>query len=174
MICPVRHSSVSYAAVCWRWCPELERLRLSSVDPVEIDEDIWRLLENEPRFMPYLHLSLQAGSDMILKRMKRRHLVADAASVIERARSIRPGIGIGADLIAGFPTEDEALFEETLSFLGQAALPYLHVFPYSARPGTPAAKMPGRTGRRTQGPRRSCPRSRRTVGAELFQEPAWP
>ncbi|BCK75348.1 tRNA 2-methylthioadenosine synthase MiaB [Acetobacter aceti NRIC 0242] len=122
--------------------PELERLRLSSVDPVEIDEDIWRLLENEPRFMPYLHLSLQAGSDMILKRMKRRHLVADAASVIERARSIRPKIGIGADLIAGFPTEDEVLFEETLSFLEQAALPYLHVFPYSARPGTPAAKMP--------------------------------
>ncbi|NHO33825.1 tRNA (N(6)-L-threonylcarbamoyladenosine(37)-C(2))-methylthiotransferase MtaB [Acetobacter fallax] len=122
--------------------PELERLRLSSVDPVEIDEDIWRLLENEERFMPYLHLSLQAGSDMILKRMKRRHLVADAAAVIDRARAIRPEIGIGADLIAGFPTEDEALFEETLSFLEQAALPYLHVFPYSARPDTPAARMP--------------------------------
>ncbi|NHN85635.1 tRNA (N(6)-L-threonylcarbamoyladenosine(37)-C(2))-methylthiotransferase MtaB [Acetobacter musti] len=122
--------------------PELERLRLSSVDPVEIDEDIWRLLEAEDRFMPYLHLSLQAGSDMILKRMKRRHLVADAAAVIDRARSIRPEIGIGADLIAGFPTEDEILFEETLSFLEQAALPYLHVFPYSARPDTPAARMP--------------------------------
>ncbi|GBQ24204.1 tRNA 2-methylthioadenosine synthase MiaB [Acetobacter estunensis NRIC 0472] len=122
--------------------PELERLRLSSVDPVEIDEDVWRLLEHEPRFMPYLHLSLQAGSDMILKRMKRRHLVADAAAVIERARSIRPQIGLGADLIAGFPTEDEALFEETLAFLAQVAIPYLHVFPYSARPGTPAARMP--------------------------------
>ncbi|GBR01153.1 tRNA 2-methylthioadenosine synthase MiaB [Acetobacter oeni LMG 21952] len=122
--------------------PELERLRLSSVDPVEIDEGIWRLLENENRFMPYLHLSLQAGSDMILKRMKRRHLVADAAAVIDRARSIRPEIGIGADLIAGFPTEDEPLFEETVAFLEQAALPYLHVFPYSARPDTPAARMP--------------------------------
>lgn len=122
--------------------PELERLRLSSVDPVEIDEDIWRLLENEPRFMPYLHLSLQAGSDMILKRMKRRHLVADAAAVIARARAINPAIGLGADLIAGFPTEDETLFAETLGFLESAAIPYLHVFPYSARPDTPAAKMP--------------------------------
>lgn len=122
--------------------PELDRLRLSSVDPVEIDDDIWRLLENEPRFMPYLHLSLQAGSDMILKRMKRRHLVADALAVIERARSLRPETGIGADLIAGFPTEDETLFEETLTFLEQAQIPWLHVFPYSARPGTPAAKMP--------------------------------
>ncbi|GBQ88963.1 tRNA 2-methylthioadenosine synthase MiaB [Acetobacter nitrogenifigens DSM 23921 = NBRC 105050] len=122
--------------------PELERLRLSSVDPVEIDDDIWRLLESEPRFMPYLHLSLQAGSDMILKRMKRRHLVEDAARVIERARAIRPRIGIGADLIAGFPTEDDVLFEETLAFVEQASLPFLHVFPYSARPGTPAARMP--------------------------------
>ncbi|NLI27929.1 MAG: tRNA (N(6)-L-threonylcarbamoyladenosine(37)-C(2))-methylthiotransferase MtaB [Acetobacter sp.] len=122
--------------------PDLERLRLSSVDPVEIDEDIWRLLENEPRFMPYLHLSLQAGSDMILKRMKRRHLTADARSVIERARAIRPDIGIGADVIAGFPTEDETLFSETLNFITETAPVYLHVFPYSSRPGTPAARMP--------------------------------
>ncbi|MCH4023103.1 MAG: tRNA (N(6)-L-threonylcarbamoyladenosine(37)-C(2))-methylthiotransferase MtaB [Acetobacter sp.] len=122
--------------------PDLERLRLSSVDPVEIDEDIWRLLENEPRFMPYLHLSLQAGSDMILKRMKRRHLTADARSVIERARAIRPDIGIGADVIAGFPTEDETLFSETLNFIAETAPVYLHVFPYSSRPGTPAARMP--------------------------------
>ena len=124
-----------------RLVPELERMRLSSVDPVEIDEDIWQLLAEEPRFMPYLHLSLQAGSDLILKRMKRRHLVADAARVVERARGLRPDIGIGADIIAGFPTEDDALFEETRSFLAQQALPYLHVFPYSERPGTPAARM---------------------------------
>ncbi|GAB30732.1 tRNA 2-methylthioadenosine synthase MiaB [Acetobacter pasteurianus subsp. pasteurianus LMG 1262 = NBRC 106471] len=124
-----------------RLVPELERMRLSSVDPVEIDEDIWQLLAEEPRFMPYLHLSLQAGSDLILKRMKRRHLVADAARVVERARKLRPDIGIGADVIAGFPTEDETLFEETRSFLAQQALPYLHVFPYSERPGTPAARM---------------------------------
>lgn len=121
--------------------PQLERLRLSSVDPVEIDEDIWRLLEHEPRFMPYLHLSLQAGSDLILKRMKRRHLAEDAARVIERARKLRPDIGIGADVIAGFPTEDEALFEETRAFLAAQGVPYLHVFPYSERPGTPAARM---------------------------------
>ncbi len=124
-----------------RLVPELERMRLSSVDPVEIDEDIWQLLAEEPRFMPYLHLSLQAGSDLILKRMKRRHLVADAARVVERARGLRPDIGIGADIIAGFPTENDALFEETRSFLAQQALPYLHVFPYSERPGTPAARM---------------------------------
>ncbi|GBQ44882.1 tRNA (N(6)-L-threonylcarbamoyladenosine(37)-C(2))-methylthiotransferase MtaB [Komagataeibacter sucrofermentans] len=122
--------------------PELERLRLSSVDPVEIDEDIWKLLEGEPRFMPYLHLSLQAGSDIILKRMKRRHLTADAAAVVARARALRPDIGIGADIIAGFPTEDDALFEQTLEFVRDNALPYLHVFPYSERPGTPAARMP--------------------------------
>jgi len=122
--------------------PELERLRLSSVDPVEIDDDLWTLLGTEPRFMPYLHLSLQAGSDMILKRMKRRHGTADAAEVIRRARSLRPEIGIGADVIAGFPTETDALFEETLAFVRDHALPYLHVFPYSVRPGTPAARMP--------------------------------
>ncbi|MGO3517113.1 MAG: tRNA (N(6)-L-threonylcarbamoyladenosine(37)-C(2))-methylthiotransferase MtaB [Acetobacter cibinongensis] len=121
--------------------PQLERLRLSSVDPVEIDDDIWRLLENEPRFMPYLHLSLQAGSDLILKRMKRRHLAEDAARVIARARALRPGLGIGADVIAGFPTEDDTLFEETRSFLAEQGIPYLHVFPYSERPGTPAARM---------------------------------
>ena len=92
--------------------------------------------------MPHLHLSLQAGSDLILKRMKRRHLTADAFSVIERARSLRPGIAIGADLIAGFPTETDALFEETLAFVETAAMPFLHVFPYSERPGTPAARMP--------------------------------
>ena len=122
--------------------PELRRLRLSSLDPTEIDDDLWRLIESEARLMPHLHLSLQAGADLVLKRMKRRHSVADAAAVIRRARMLRPGIGIGADLIAGFPTEDEALFEQTLAFVREHAVPYLHVFPYSERPGTPAARMP--------------------------------
>ncbi|HEX2943438.1 MAG TPA: tRNA (N(6)-L-threonylcarbamoyladenosine(37)-C(2))-methylthiotransferase MtaB [Rhodopila sp.] len=122
--------------------PELPRLRLSSIDPAAIDADLWRLIAEEPRLMPHLHLSLQAGSDLILKRMRRRHLCADAMAVIRRARSLRPGIAIGADLIAGFPTETDALFAETLGFVREAALPYLHVFPYSERPGTPAARMP--------------------------------
>ncbi|MDE2580264.1 MAG: tRNA (N(6)-L-threonylcarbamoyladenosine(37)-C(2))-methylthiotransferase MtaB [Rhodospirillales bacterium] len=122
--------------------PELPRLRFSSLDPAAIDEALWTLLAEEPRMMPHLHLSLQSASDLVLKRMKRRHLAADARAVIARARALRPGIAIGADLIAGFPTETEALFGETLAFLRDAALPYLHVFPYSERPGTPAARMP--------------------------------
>ncbi len=122
--------------------PELQRLRLSSIDPAAIDDDLWRLIAEEPRLMPHLHLSLQAGSDMILKRMKRRHDRAQGLAVIARARALRPGIGIGADLIAGFPTETDALFEETLAMVQEAAIPFLHVFPYSERPGTPAARMP--------------------------------
>jgi len=122
--------------------PELKRLRLTSLDPAAIDDDLWRLVAGEPRLMPHLHLSLQAGSDLVLKRMKRRHSVADARAAIARARALRPGIAIGADLIAGFPTETEALFGETLDFVTQAELPFLHVFPYSERPGTPAARMP--------------------------------
>jgi threonylcarbamoyladenosine tRNA methylthiotransferase MtaB len=122
--------------------PELRRLRLSSLDPAAIDADIWRLLRDEERLMPHLHLSLQAGGDLILKRMKRRHSRADAAAAIRRARDLRPGIALGADLIAGFPTETEALFRETLDFVTDMELPYLHVFPYSERPGTPASRMP--------------------------------
>ena len=122
--------------------PELPRLRLSSLDPAALDPDIWRLLAEEPRLMPHLHLSLQAGSDLILKRMKRRHLRAGAMAAIAQARALRPGIAIGGDLIAGFPTETEALFRETLDFVAEAELPFLHVFPYSERPGTPAARMP--------------------------------
>ncbi len=122
--------------------PELPRLRLSSLDPAAIDDDLWRLLAEKPRFMPHLHLSLQAGSDLVLKRMRRRHGRADALAVIARARALRPGIAIGADLIAGFPTETDALFAETLAFVHEAAIPYVHVFPYSERPGTPAARMP--------------------------------
>lgn len=122
--------------------PELPRLRLSSLDPAAIDDDLWALLANEPRLMPHIHLSLQAASDVILKRMRRRHLSDGAFTVIEKARRLRPGVAIGADLIAGFPTETDRAFEETLHFIRDAAIPYLHVFPYSERPGTPAARMP--------------------------------
>ncbi len=122
--------------------PELPRLRLSSIDPAAIDADLWRLLETEPRLMPHLHLSIQAGSDLILKRMKRRHARADILHVIRRARSLRPGIAIGADLIAGFPTETDAHFADTLALVEAEEIPFLHVFPYSERPGTPAARMP--------------------------------
>lgn len=122
--------------------PELPRLRLSSLDPACIDDGLWRLLADEARFMPHLHLSLQAGSDLVLKRMRRRHSRADALAVVARARVLRPDVAIGADLIAGFPTETEAAFAETLAFVTEAAVPYVHVFPYSERPGTPAARMP--------------------------------
>ncbi|MBV9736142.1 MAG: tRNA (N(6)-L-threonylcarbamoyladenosine(37)-C(2))-methylthiotransferase MtaB [Acidisphaera sp.] len=122
--------------------PDLPRLRLSSLDPQEIDAELWRLLAEEERLMPHLHLSLQAGSDLILKRMKRRHSRAGALAVIARARALRPGIGLGADLIAGFPTEDAAAFAETFALVEEAELPFLHVFPYSERPGTPASRMP--------------------------------
>lgn len=122
--------------------PELPRLRLSSLDPAAIDDDLWRLLENEPRLMPHLHLSLQHGDDLMLKRMKRRHDRAQALAVIARARAARPGLALGADLIAGFPTEGEAEFAAMLDLVREAHLPFLHVFPYSARPGTPAARMP--------------------------------
>ncbi|MCB8883309.1 tRNA (N(6)-L-threonylcarbamoyladenosine(37)-C(2))-methylthiotransferase MtaB [Acidisoma cellulosilytica] len=122
--------------------PELPRLRLSSLDPCEIDEDLWKLIADEPRLLPHLHLSIQAGSDLILKRMKRRHLRADVLAVTERARKLRPGIAFGADLIAGFPTETEESFAETLALVAEADLTMLHVFPYSERSGTPAARMP--------------------------------
>ena len=122
--------------------PELERLRLSSIDAAEIDPDLMRLLADEPRLMPYLHLSLQAGDDMILKRMKRRHSRADALRLVERVRGVRADVAFGADLIAGFPTETDAMFDNTLALVEDAGLSFLHVFPYSPRPGTPAARMP--------------------------------
>ncbi|NQW11116.1 MAG: tRNA (N(6)-L-threonylcarbamoyladenosine(37)-C(2))-methylthiotransferase MtaB [Alphaproteobacteria bacterium] len=122
--------------------PELPRLRLSSVDPVELDEDVFRLLAEEPRFMPHLHLSLQAGDDLILKRMKRRHLRGDVIRLVERARGLRPDVAFGADVIAGFPTETEAMFTNTEALIADLGLQHLHVFPYSPRPGTPAARMP--------------------------------
>ncbi len=125
-----------------RAVPDLPRLRLSSIDPVEVDDNLWRLIAEEPRLMPHLHLSLQSGSDLILKRMKRRHGRADAVDLCRRARDMRPGIAFGADLIAGFPTEDETMFQESLSLVGECGLDFLHVFAYSPRPGTPAARMP--------------------------------
>lgn len=122
--------------------PEIKRLRLSSVDPKEIDEDLIRLAGEEERLMPYWHLSLQAGDDMILKRMKRRHLRQDAIDLCNRLRALRPDITFGADIIAGFPTEDEAMFENSLRIIDECGLTFLHVFPYSSRSGTPAARMP--------------------------------
>jgi threonylcarbamoyladenosine tRNA methylthiotransferase MtaB len=122
--------------------PDLPRLRLSSIDAAEIDPELMRCLAAEPRLMPHLHLSLQSGDDMILKRMKRRHSRADALRLVEQVRAVRPDTAFGADLIAGFPTETEAMFENTLRLLDEAGLAFLHVFPYSARPGTPAARMP--------------------------------
>ncbi len=122
--------------------PDLPRLRLSSLDPVEIDDDLWAALAEEERLMPHLHLSVQAGADLILKRMKRRHLRADAIAVAEKALRLRPDTVFGADLIAGFPTETDEHFQDSLMIVSEANLTYLHVFPYSPRPGTPAAKMP--------------------------------
>ncbi len=122
--------------------PALERLRLSSVDSIEIDPDLMELIGGEPRFMPHLHLSLQAGDDLILKRMRRRHSRDDAIRFCAEARRLRPDIVFGADLIAGFPTEDEAMFENSLRLIADCGLTRLHVFPYSPRPGTPAARMP--------------------------------
>ena len=122
--------------------PELPRLRLSSLDPVEIDEDLWRLIAEEPRLMPHLHLSLQSGDDLILKRMKRRHLRADAIEMCAKARKFRPEMEFGADIITGFPTETEEMFENTLKCVEECDLTYLHVFPYSEREGTPAARIP--------------------------------
>jgi threonylcarbamoyladenosine tRNA methylthiotransferase MtaB len=122
--------------------PQLPRLRLSSIDAAEIDPDLMRCLAEEPRLMPYLHLSLQAGDDMILKRMKRRHSRADALKLIAGVRAVRPDTAFGADFIAGFPTETDAMFENTMRLVEEAGLSFLHVFPFSPRPGTPAARMP--------------------------------
>lgn len=122
--------------------PGLSRLRLSSLDPMEIDEELGNIIANEPRLMPHLHLSLQSGDDLILKRMKRRHLRDDAIRLCRDLREHRPDIVFGADLIVGFPTETEAMFENSLRLIDDCGLTYLHVFPYSVRPGTPAAHMP--------------------------------
>ncbi|MDB5460380.1 MAG: tRNA ((6)-L-threonylcarbamoyladenosine(37)-C(2))-methylthiotransferase MtaB [Caulobacteraceae bacterium] len=122
--------------------PDLARLRLSSIDAAEIDADLMRCLRDEERLQPHLHLSLQAGDDMILKRMKRRHSRAQSLELIAAVRAVRPDTAFGADLIAGFPTETDAMFDNTLALIDEGGLAYLHVFPFSPRPGTPAAKMP--------------------------------
>ena len=125
-----------------RALPELPRLRLSSIDAVEVDDTLRGLIATEARLMPHLHLSLQAGDDLILKRMKRRHSRTDAIRFCAEIRHLRPDIVFGADLIAGFPTEDEEMFARSLSLVEECGLSFVHVFPYSARPGTPAARMP--------------------------------
>lgn len=122
--------------------PEIARLRLSSIDGIEADRHLFDLIADEPRFMPHLHLSLQHGDDMILKRMKRRHSRADALAFAEQVRRLRPQISFGADMIAGFPTETEAMAENSASLADAIGIAQLHVFPYSPRPGTPAARMP--------------------------------
>jgi threonylcarbamoyladenosine tRNA methylthiotransferase MtaB len=122
--------------------PELGRLRLSSLDPSEIDEDLWGVIGDEERLMPHVHLSLQAGDDLILKRMKRRHSRAQAIAAANRARALRPEVAIGSDLIAGFPTETGEMFQRSLEIVEECGIAFLHVFPYSPRPGTPAARMP--------------------------------
>lgn len=125
-----------------RLVPDLSRLRISSIDSIEVDPNLMQAIATEPRLMPHLHLSLQAGDDMVLKRMKRRHLRDDAIRFCQEARALRPDMTFGADIIAGFPTETELMFENSLSLVKECDLTWLHVFPYSPRPGTPAARMP--------------------------------
>ena len=122
--------------------PDLPRLRLSSLDPAEADEGLFTIIADEPRLLPHFHISVQSGDDIILKRMKRRHLRADIIAFCERIRRVRPDAVFGADLIAGFPTETDAQFENTVSLIDEAGLTHLHVFPYSIREDTPAARMP--------------------------------
>ncbi|WP_138935952.1 tRNA (N(6)-L-threonylcarbamoyladenosine(37)-C(2))-methylthiotransferase MtaB [Roseovarius arcticus] len=130
-----------------RLVQDLPRLRISSIDSIEVDENLLAAIATEPRLMPHLHLSLQHGDDLILKRMKRRHLRDDAIAFAEEARRLRPDMTFGADIIAGFPTETEAHFENSLALVRECDLTWLHVFPYSPRPGTPAARMPQVDGR---------------------------
>jgi threonylcarbamoyladenosine tRNA methylthiotransferase MtaB len=125
-----------------REVPELARLRLSSIDSVEVDSDLIDALAHESRLMPHLHLSLQAGDDLVLKRMKRRHTRGDAIAFCGKVRRLRPDVVFGADIIAGFPTETEEMFARSLDLVDDCGLTQLHVFPFSPRPGTPAARMP--------------------------------
>jgi threonylcarbamoyladenosine tRNA methylthiotransferase MtaB len=125
-----------------RQVPELKRLRISSIDSIEADRDLLDAIADDIRLMPHLHLSLQSGDDLILKRMKRRHARRHAIEFCKQVRRLRPGIALGADIIAGFPTETEEMFARSLDLVEECDLTFLHVFPYSSRPGTPAAKMP--------------------------------
>ncbi|MBU4529818.1 MAG: tRNA (N(6)-L-threonylcarbamoyladenosine(37)-C(2))-methylthiotransferase MtaB [Hoeflea sp.] len=139
---PGKPSLGTLTATILRQVPELARLRLSSIDSIEVDDQLMDLIANEPRFMPHLHLSLQHGDDLILKRMKRRHGRNDAIRFCETVRSLRPGFAFGADLIAGFPTETEEMFARSLDIIDECGIAFAHVFPYSPRAGTPAARMP--------------------------------
>ncbi|MES2167588.1 MAG: tRNA (N(6)-L-threonylcarbamoyladenosine(37)-C(2))-methylthiotransferase MtaB [Pseudomonadota bacterium] len=127
--------------------PDLKRLRISSIDSVEVDRDLLDVIATDERLMPHLHLSLQAGDDLILKRMKRRHTRADAIAFCQQVRRLRPDIAFGADIIAGFPTETDEMFARSQALVDECGLTFLHVFPYSPRPGTPAARMPQVNGR---------------------------
>ena len=139
---PGRPSLGRLVATILREVPELPRLRLSSIDSVEVDDTLLDVIAGDARFMPHLHLSLQHGDDMILKRMKRRHSRAESVAFCENVRRLRPDISFGADLIAGFPTETGEMFENAMSIVDECGLDHLHVFPFSPRPGTPAARMP--------------------------------
>jgi threonylcarbamoyladenosine tRNA methylthiotransferase MtaB len=131
-----------------RHVPELKRLRISSIDQVEVDHDLLDVIADDERLMPHLHLSLQSGDDLILKRMKRRHSRGQAVQFCAQVRRLRPDIALGADIIAGFPTESEEMFKRSLDLVEECDLTFLHVFPYSLRPGTPAARMPQVSGKR--------------------------
>jgi threonylcarbamoyladenosine tRNA methylthiotransferase MtaB len=157
--------------------PDLPRLRLSSIDAAEIDPDLMRCLADEERLQPHLHLSLQSGDDMVLKRMKRRHSRQQSLDLIAAVRAVRPDTAFGADLIAGFPTETEEMFDNTLHLVEEAGLSYLHVFPFSARPGTPAARMPPVNGKvvkaraerlRAQGDAALAQHLRRKIGRRVY------
>jgi threonylcarbamoyladenosine tRNA methylthiotransferase MtaB len=139
---PGKPSLGDLAARLLRLVPDIRRLRLSSIDSIEADDALLRLIGEEERLMPHFHLSAQSGDDLILKRMKRRHARADTIAFTRRVRALRPDAVFGADLIAGFPTETDAMFQNSLRLIDEAGLSFLHVFPYSPRPGTPAAKMP--------------------------------
>ncbi len=151
--------------------PELARLRLSSIDSVEADADLLDAFANEPRLMPHLHLSLQAGDDLILKRMKRRHSRDQAIAFCRQLRRLRPDVVFGADIIAGFPTETEDMFARSLDLVDECGLTQLHVFPFSPRPGTPAARMPQLDRGRYQGARATPARQRRGGVARAISNP---
>ena len=139
---PGKPSLGQLARTLLKQVPEVQRLRLSSIDGIEADDHLWDLIADEPRFMPHLHLSLQHGDDLILKRMKRRHSSAEAVAFCERVRRLRPQASFGADMIAGFPTETEEMFSNAQRHAEDCGIAHLHVFPYSPRAGTPAARMP--------------------------------
>jgi threonylcarbamoyladenosine tRNA methylthiotransferase MtaB len=149
-----------------RHVPELKRLRISSIDQVEVDRDLLDVIADDERLMPHLHLSLQSGDDMILKRMKRRHSRADAIGFCAQVRRLRPDIALGADIIAGFPTETEEMFARSQDLVEECGLTFLHVFPYSKRPGTPAARMPQVLGDKIK----ERARRLRTIGEAALQK----